>query len=181
MADFSKARAMLAEFKGDNYIHGLGVLPEVGKATAKYGRNAALIADKFPGSDEYIQTIRDSLAEADVHILGEIDGAGPNAPLEDLARITAGVIELSPDVIVSFGGGSTKMLEPPKFGPRLSHTEAPAVAARARARASVASMVGCRRMRSFLDALEWLHAPQRPPSGGVSPAGVRQQRQRGRG
>lgn len=107
MADFSKARAMLAEFKGDNYIHGLGVLPEVGKATAKYGRNAALVVDKFPGSEEYIKTIRDSLAEADVHILGEIDGAGPNAPLEDLARITAGVIELNPDVIVSFGGGST--------------------------------------------------------------------------
>ena len=88
MADFSKARAMLSEFKGDNYIHGLGVLPEVGKATAKYGRSAALIADHFPGSDAYIQTIRDSLAEADVDIVGEIDGAGPNAPLEDLARIT---------------------------------------------------------------------------------------------
>ena len=32
MADFSKARAMLNEFKGDAYIHGLGVLPQVGKA-----------------------------------------------------------------------------------------------------------------------------------------------------
>ena len=40
-------------------------------------------------------------------IVGEVDGAGPNAPLEDLARITADVIELNPDVIVSFGGGST--------------------------------------------------------------------------
>ena len=75
MPDFSKARAMLSEFKGDAYIHGLGVLPQVGKATAQYGRNAALIADKFPGSDAYIRTIRDSLAEADVHILGEVDGA----------------------------------------------------------------------------------------------------------
>jgi alcohol dehydrogenase len=107
MADFSKARAMLSEFKGDAYIHGLGVLPQVGKATAQYGRRAALIADHFPGSDGYIQTIKDSLAEADVDIVGEIDGAGPNAPLEDLARITAGVIALDPDVIVSFGGGST--------------------------------------------------------------------------
>ncbi len=107
MADFSKARAMLAEFKGDNYIHGLGVLPLVGKATAKYGRKAALIIDHFPGSDAYVQTIRDSLAEAGVEILGEIDGAGPNAPLEDLARITASVKELNHDVIVSFGGGST--------------------------------------------------------------------------
>ena len=96
MADFSKARAMLSEFKGDAYIHGLGVLPQVGKATAQYGRSAALIADHFPGSDAYVQTIRDSLAEADVDIVGEIDGAGPNAPLEDLARITEGVIEAEP-------------------------------------------------------------------------------------
>ena len=80
MADFSKARAMLSEFKGDAYIHGLGVLPQVGKATAKYGRNAALIADHFPGSDAYIQTIRDSLAEADVDIVGESRWRRPQRP-----------------------------------------------------------------------------------------------------
>lgn len=107
MADFSKARAILSEFKGDAYLHGLGVLPQVGKATAQYGRRAALIVDHFPGSDGYVQTIRESLAASGVEILGEIDGAGPNAPLGDLARITAAVIALDPDVIVSFGGGST--------------------------------------------------------------------------
>jgi alcohol dehydrogenase class IV len=107
MADFTKARAMLCEFKGDAYLHGLGVLPQVGKATARYGRRAALIADHFPGSAGCVQTIRAALAEADVEVLGEIDGAGPNAPLEDLARITAAVTKLDPDVIVSFGGGST--------------------------------------------------------------------------
>ena len=36
-----------------------------------------------------------------------IEGARPNAPLEDLARITAELKALDPDVIVSFGGGST--------------------------------------------------------------------------
>jgi alcohol dehydrogenase len=40
-------------------------------------------------------------------VLGCIDGAAPNCPREDLARITQRLTELNPDVIVSFGGGST--------------------------------------------------------------------------
>ena len=47
------------------------------------------------------------MAAADATVLGEIDGARPNAPLEDLARITAELKELDPDVLISFGGGST--------------------------------------------------------------------------
>jgi alcohol dehydrogenase class IV len=42
-----------------------------------------------------------------VEVLGTIRGAAPNAPLEDLARISADLVRLAPDVIVSFGGGST--------------------------------------------------------------------------
>ena len=107
MADFNRARALLHEFKGDEYLYGLGVLPQVGEVTAALGKRAALVRDVFPGSDTFIQTIRESLAVANVELLGEIRGAGPNAPLDDLARITAGLTELNPDVVVSFGGGST--------------------------------------------------------------------------
>jgi alcohol dehydrogenase class IV len=107
MANFEKARALLREFKGDAYLHGLGVLPQVGQVTAKYGKRAALVCDTFPGADAYVKTIKESLAAAGVEVLGEVAGAGPNAPLEDLARITAELTELDPDVIVSFGGGST--------------------------------------------------------------------------
>ncbi len=38
---------------------------------------------------------------------GVVDGAAPNAPREDVARIAAGLEDLGPEVIVSFGGGST--------------------------------------------------------------------------
>ena len=48
MADFGNARVMLIEFKGDAYIHGLGVLPQVGAATAQYGNRAALVTARFP-------------------------------------------------------------------------------------------------------------------------------------
>jgi alcohol dehydrogenase class IV len=107
MASFEKAQALLREFKGDKYLHGLGVLPQMGGMTAGLGKRAALVRDVFPGADAYVSTIKESLAGAGVELIGEIEGARPNAPLEDLARITEELTELDPDVNVSFGGGST--------------------------------------------------------------------------
>jgi alcohol dehydrogenase len=107
MASFEKAQALLREFKGDKYLHGLGVLPQIGGMTADLGKRAALVRDVFPGADAYVSTIKASLAGAGVELIGEIEGARPNAPLEDLARITEELTELNSDVNVSFGGGST--------------------------------------------------------------------------
>jgi alcohol dehydrogenase len=107
MSDLDKARALLYEFKGDAYLFGAGVLPRVGGVVAEMGKRAVVVRGTFPGSDGWVQTIRDSLAGAGVDLAGEIKGAGPNAPREDLDRITGALRALDPDVIVSFGGGST--------------------------------------------------------------------------
>lgn len=107
MAEFSEARALLREFKGDRYIHGLGVLPEVGQAAAKLGSRVAFIHDDFPGAEQHVATIRESIKGAGVQIVGEIGGAAPNAPREDLTRITEQLGKLDADVLVGFGGGST--------------------------------------------------------------------------
>ncbi|MEW6750284.1 MAG: iron-containing alcohol dehydrogenase [Candidatus Latescibacterota bacterium] len=107
MAEFEAAEDLLRQFKGDGYIHGLGVLPEVGRATAALGRRAALVVDTFPGSQEPVYAIRSSLQAAGVRLLGQVQGAAPNAPREDLARITGELVALDPDVVVGFGGGST--------------------------------------------------------------------------
>jgi alcohol dehydrogenase len=107
MTNYEKAQGLLREFKGDKYLHGMGVLSQVGSVTARLGKRAALVRDVFPGADAYVTTIKESLAGAGVELLGEIEGARPNAPREDLARITSELTELDPDVIVSFGGGST--------------------------------------------------------------------------
>ena len=107
MNDFEKASELLKEFKGDSYLHGAGVLTKVGEVASTAGKRAAFISDSFPGSDTYLATIRDSLSQAGVQIAGEIKGAGPNCPLEDLARIADSVKQVDPEVIVSFGGGST--------------------------------------------------------------------------
>lgn len=107
MSGFDSARQLLREFKGDAYLHGLGVLPQVGAVVATQGRRAAFVGCRFPGCDCYMGAIRTSLREAGVQIVGEEDGAAPNAPREDLVRITDFLRRVAPDVIVSFGGGST--------------------------------------------------------------------------
>jgi len=64
MSDFETARNLLRQFKGDTYLHGLGVLPRVGQPAAKLGRRAVLVRDLFPGSDAFIKVIEESLAKA---------------------------------------------------------------------------------------------------------------------
>jgi alcohol dehydrogenase class IV len=98
---------MLHGFKGNAYLFGTGLLSRVGEVVASLGERPALVRSTFPGSDDFVQTIRDSVAEAGVPLVGEIRGAGPNAPREDLFRITDELRALDPDVIISFGGGST--------------------------------------------------------------------------
>ncbi len=107
MSDFAAARALLRQFKGDAYLHGLGILPQVGAVAAAKGRRAVLVADAFPGSEPFLASLRRSLQDNGVTLAAEVGGAAPNAPREDLARIAAALVEHQPDVIVSFGGGST--------------------------------------------------------------------------
>ena len=107
MSLFDQARALLSEFKGDTYLYGAGILPQVGKVIASQGARPALVRDTFPGSDAFAQTIHDAAAAAGVPMVGEVAGAGPNAPREDLFRIADSLKILEPDVVISFGGGST--------------------------------------------------------------------------
>ncbi len=107
MENFDRAQNLLQQFKGDAYLHGLGILNRVGPVTAELGRHAVLVCDRFPGSTEFVTTINESLSSAGVQVLAELKGAAPNAPREDLSQITEGLVACQPDVLVSFGGGST--------------------------------------------------------------------------
>ncbi len=102
-----QAKELLMSFKGASYTFGMGVLGEIGSLTASQGKKAFLVRDTFPGSETFIETIRASLKAAGVAIAGETNGAQPNAPREDLLRILGDLQRSDPDVIVSFGGGST--------------------------------------------------------------------------
>jgi alcohol dehydrogenase class IV len=107
MGNFEKARALIRQFKGDAYLNGFGVLPQVGRLGAGLGTRAAIVRDRFPGMDSFVETVRDSLAAAGLEVAGTVEGAPPNAPREEVARITAELAELDAEVTVSFGGGST--------------------------------------------------------------------------
>ncbi len=106
MPKFTRARALLRDFKGDRYIFGTNVLPRAGAIAATWGKRAVLVRSTFPGSDAFVQTIREALAQSGVALVGEVPGAAPNAPREDLFRIADALRAFDPDVIVSFGGGS---------------------------------------------------------------------------
>jgi alcohol dehydrogenase len=107
MSDFDRARQLLREFKGDNYAFGAGALARAGELTAQLGKGAAVIYTVYPGVEELVDQVKDSLGSAGVTVLGELIGAEPNAPREDVFRLGDQVSELNPKVIVVIGGGST--------------------------------------------------------------------------
>ncbi len=107
MTGLEQAGAFLRRFRGDSYLYGNGVLPHVGAIVGRTGHRAALVRGMFAQSEEGVQTLRESLARAGVRLCAEVKGARANAPREDMARIARQLQEATPDVVISFGGGST--------------------------------------------------------------------------
>jgi alcohol dehydrogenase len=107
MPEFEIARNLIRQFKGDAYHNGFHVLGEAGRIAAELGHRAVLVRDIFPDASRFSDTIQSSLGDAGVNVIELVDGAAPNAPREDLARIAARLTDLKPDVLISFGGGST--------------------------------------------------------------------------
>jgi len=104
---FEIARTLITEFKGDEYVFGTGVLKEISRLLAGLEGRAVLIHGNHAGIEALIRQVEDSLTGSDITLAGKIDGARPNAPREDLARITEALRAHQPDLIVSLGGGST--------------------------------------------------------------------------
>jgi alcohol dehydrogenase len=104
---FAIARDLLREFKGDTYRFGNGALKDVGGIVASCGKRAVLVCTNFARAQGYLDTLRDSITRSGVSLVAVIQGARPNTPREDLFRITDEIKRADPDVMVSFGGGST--------------------------------------------------------------------------
>ena len=107
MRGFEKARALLFGFKGERYLNGLGILQKTGQVVKQFGKNAALVSTFFPGCESFIDTMKQSFEKNGVKLLAEVEGPAPNAPIEDLNRVTGELRKIKPEVAVSFGGGST--------------------------------------------------------------------------
>lgn len=104
---FEQAGALLRQFKGEAYVHGIDVFGRLGGLAAGLGRRALVVRDAFPGSERWTGRIIEALEAAGVELAGIEAGAAPNAPLQDLDRIASRLRGAGADVVVSFGGGST--------------------------------------------------------------------------
>ncbi len=68
---FKKARNLLQEFKGNKYVYGSGILNKVGSVTAVAGKKVVFLRDAFPGSEVFINRIKDSISKEGLEIVGE--------------------------------------------------------------------------------------------------------------
>jgi alcohol dehydrogenase class IV len=103
------ANQLLNDFKGDNYISGIGVINKIGAMVSAFGKKVTIFADGIDKewAKPILKEVEDSLLDAGVLACTIEKGAKPNAPREDVKRI-ARIIELqNPDVVLSVGGGST--------------------------------------------------------------------------
>ncbi len=108
MNSIQKANELLEAWKGDGYVHGLGVMNQIGKIAAHYGKRALVIS----ASVKFLKAVNDEvvgyLKEAGMELVTDVvEGAKPNAPREDVYRLESYILHYQPDVVVSVGGGST--------------------------------------------------------------------------
>jgi len=103
-----RTKKILKDWKGDSYTFGENVLEAAGKYAKKYGTKAALIVTELgqPWIEKPLEKIKASL-KANGVAFDVINGARPNAPREDVYRISLQVARSKAEVIVAFGGGST--------------------------------------------------------------------------
>ena len=103
-----RAKKILKDWKGDSYTFGENVLEATGKYAKKYGKKAALVVTELGQAwiEKPLDQIKTSLKNNGV-AFDLISGARPNAPREDVYRISFQVARSKADVIVALGGGST--------------------------------------------------------------------------
>jgi alcohol dehydrogenase class IV len=106
VSDINRAAELIEEFKGDAYAFGEGALPRTGEMAANLGSEAVLVVPGHAGAADVLAAVRESLAAAGVALCGELKGAAPNAPREDVFRLGDQLAELEPDLVVAIGGGS---------------------------------------------------------------------------
>ena len=103
-----RARRLLVQFKGSDYIFGLHVLNSIGTIVSQYGERVLLVANQAHRESTIEQIIK-YLKEKDIYLAGNriAPGARPNTPREDVYRVESYILHYQPDSIIALGGGST--------------------------------------------------------------------------
>ena len=103
-----RAKKVLRDWKGDSYTFGEDVLDGTGKYARKYGKKATLVVTELGQAwiERPLEQVKASLRANGV-VFETINGARPNAPREDVYRISLQVARARSEMIVALGGGST--------------------------------------------------------------------------
>lgn len=101
-----RARQLLKAFKGDSYIFGVDCLDRIGELVSPFGRKSLLITNLGRRSKEDLLSIINSLSKKEMEVAGPVPSAKPNAPKEDVLRLTEEVSRANPDSVLVVAGGS---------------------------------------------------------------------------
>jgi alcohol dehydrogenase len=103
-----QAKKILKDWKGDVYTFGEGILEATGRYARKYGKKVALVVTELGQAwiEKPLEQVKSSLKINKV-IFETINGARPNAPREDVYRISLQIARSGSKAIVALGGGST--------------------------------------------------------------------------
>jgi alcohol dehydrogenase class IV len=103
-----RAKKVLKDWKGDSYTFGEDVLDGTGKYARKFGKKATLVVTELGQVwiERSLEQVKSSL-KANGVVFKTINGARPNAPREDVYRISLQVARARSEMVVALGGGST--------------------------------------------------------------------------
>ncbi len=103
-----RARKVLKDWKGKSYTFGEDVLEASGDYAREHGKKALLVVTELGQSwiEKPFEKVRASL-KANGILFETAKGAGPNAPREDVYRISLQFARSKSDMIIALGGGST--------------------------------------------------------------------------
>jgi alcohol dehydrogenase class IV len=106
--NMERAKKILKDWKGENYTFGENVLSAAGKYAKRYGKKAAFVVTELGQAwiEKPMEEVKAGLKSSGLDFVS-VAGARPNAPREDVYRISHQVARSGADVIVGLGGGST--------------------------------------------------------------------------
>ncbi len=106
--NIERAKKILKDWKGESYTCGEDVLEVTGKYARQFGNKVTLVVTELGQAwiEKPLERVKTSLKTKGI-VFETINGARPNAPREDVYRISLQVSRAKSDVIVALGGGST--------------------------------------------------------------------------
>jgi alcohol dehydrogenase class IV len=103
-----RAQKVLKDWKGKSYTFGKNTLETCGDYARQHGKKALLVVTELGQSwiEKPFERVKASLT-ANRILFETAKGAGPNAPREDVYRISLQYARSKSDMIIALGGGST--------------------------------------------------------------------------